>query len=83
MSLLNQTNPIDTFLQCGQQFLAAPNLLNGLELDDAVIALKRHAHLQLNNDELAATLGQFSPLIRNLDVAALQPIFERVQRLLA
>jgi hypothetical protein len=83
MSLLNQTNPIDSFMQCSRQFLASPNLLNGLALDDAVIALKRHAHLQLNNDELAATLGELPPLIRNLDVAALRPLFERVERLLA
>jgi hypothetical protein len=82
MSLLNQTNPVDTFIQCGRQFLAAPNILNGLELDDAVVALKRHARVQLVNEELATVLEQFPPLIRNLNVSSLQLLFERVMTLL-
>lgn len=83
MSLLNQTNPIDTFVLCGRQFLAEPEILHGLAFDDAVIALKRHAHVQLNNAALAEALGPFSRLIRERDVATLHTLFAQVEAMLA
>jgi hypothetical protein len=49
-----------------------------MEFDDAVVALKRHAHVELNNAELAESLGGFSRLIRDQEVEQLRPLFEQI-----
>lgn len=83
MSLLNPGNPAELFIQCGRRFLASPGPVTGIEFDDAVIALKRHAHLQLHDEELAAALLPFSRLIREQAVERVAPLFAEVVELLA
>ncbi len=78
MSLLKPADPVEIFTRCGSRFLESPDPVNGIEFDDAVVALKRHAYVVLDNSELADTLGQFSRLIRDRQVEQLRPLFEQV-----
>lgn len=82
MSLLNQPSPIETFVQCGKAFIDAPNPGTGIEFDDAVIALKRHALIQLKNESLADVLTQLSRPIRDQDIAAVKQLFESANSML-
>lgn len=76
MSLLNPADPIEIFTRCGERFLSSPDPVNGMEFDDAVVALKRHAHVVLGNEVLAASLSPFGKMIRNREVDELRPLFE-------
>ena len=78
MSLLNQKNPFDTFTQCANNFLKAPGPGAGIELDDAVVALKRHARVVLNDEALATQLEQLARPIRDQEMETLQRLFEAI-----
>jgi len=78
VSLLNPANPIDIFIECGQRFIATPNPVSGIEFDDAVVALKRHARVQLGDEALATSLEPFARLIRDQAVERLAPLFDEV-----
>ena len=78
MSLLNQKNPFDTFTQCATRFIQSPEISAGIELDDAVVALKRHARVVLNDEGLAMQLEQLARPIRDRDTGTLQPLFETI-----
>jgi len=60
-------------------FLAAPNLVNGIDFDDAAVTLKRYVVSVLNDQELASTLTRFQKLIRQLDVATLRDLVSQVE----
>jgi len=64
-------------------FLEAPNLVNGIDFDDAAVTLKRYAVSVLNDQELASTLARFQKLIRQLDVATLRELVSQVEHRLA
>ena len=83
MSLLNQPSPIDTFTQCTEAFIDNPNPGTGIELDDAVVALKRHARVQLKDEPLAAELERMSRPIRDQDLGSVKQLFDSVKLLLA
>ncbi len=78
MSLLNQKNPFDTFAQCATRFIQSPEISVGIELDDAVVALKRHSRVVLNDEGLATQLEQLARPIRERDLDTLQPLFEEI-----
>lgn len=78
MSLLKQKNPFVTFTDCASRFLAAPEITTGIDLDDAVVALKRHARVVLNDEPLAMQLEQFTRPIRDRDLETLRSLFEAI-----
>lgn len=51
MSLLNPANPIKICSRCGRRFLASPDPIGGMEFDDDMLALKRHAHVVLQDKQ--------------------------------
>lgn len=82
MSLLNPQNPIDIFIRSGKNFLQSPSAGAGIEFDDAVIALKRHSLVQLNDHKLSAMLGKFGSLIREQAIEQLSTLFEETEEYL-
>ena len=78
MSLLKQKNPFETFTECARRFLEAPEITAGIDLDDAVVALKRHARVVLNDEPLAMQLEQLARPIRDRDLEGLRPLFEAI-----
>lgn len=78
MSLLNQKNPFDTFMQCANRFLESADITVGIELDDAVVALKRHARVVLNDEPLAVQLEQLARPVRERDLDTLRPLIEAI-----
>jgi hypothetical protein len=80
VSLINQLDCIEIFLQSGERFLASPDPINGMEFDDAVVALKRHAHVVMKDAELAAQLQPLGRMIREREVQALQPLFDALRQ---
>ena len=82
MSLLNPQNHIDIFIQSGKAFLQSPNAGTGIEFDDAVVALKRHSLVHLNDQELSAMLTKYSKAIRDLDTELLSSLFTETEEYL-
>ena len=82
MSLLNPQNPIDIFIQSGRSYLQSPNAITGIEFDDAVVALKRHSLVQLDDHELHTMLGKFGGLIRNQVIDEISSLFEETENYL-
>lgn len=82
MSLLNQPSPIETFVQRGKAFIDSPNPATGIEFDDALVALKRHARVQLKNEPLAEALEKLSRPIRDQEIDTVKQLFETVNSLL-
>ena len=78
MSLLNPTNAIDLFISTGSGFLQNPSIQNGLDFDDAIVALKRYNSLQLKDHALTTTLNQLARLLREQDIETLTPLYEQV-----
>lgn len=78
MSLLKQKNPFDTFMQCAHRFLEAPEITTGIDLDDAVVALKRHARVVLNDEPLAMQLELLARPVRDRDLETLRPLVESI-----
>ena len=78
MSLLKQKNPFDTFMQCVYRFLEAPEITTGIDLDDAIVALKRHARVVLNNEPLAMQLEQLARPLRDRDLDTLRTLIEEI-----
>lgn len=79
MSLLNPQNLIDIFIQTGRDFLQAPGPGTGIEFDDAVIALKRHSLVHLNDHELSGMLEKFSRLIREQATDQISCLFDETE----
>jgi hypothetical protein len=70
---------VNGFRDKARAFLASPNLMTGLELDDAAVTLKRYVLTELKDQSLASLLARFPKLIRALDVAALGPLVDEVE----
>jgi hypothetical protein len=70
---------VNGFRDKARAFLESPNLMTGLELDDASVTLKRYVLTELKDQPLASTLARFPKLIRALDVASLEPLVAEVE----
>lgn len=81
MSLSSE--PVERFIQRGNQFFEKPDVMTALEFDDAVVVFKRYALDQLKSTDIAYMLADFAGLIRALDSASLRPKFDRVLEKLA
>ena len=67
------------FREKAQAFVANPSVLNGIDLDDASVTLKRYALSELHDAQMGIALGNCQKLIRSLDVAAVKRLLEEVE----
>lgn len=70
---------VENFRARAQAFLTEPNLMTGIDFDDAAVTLKRYVLTELHDQELASVLARFQKLIRGLDVDALAPLVAEVE----
>ena len=70
---------LENFRVKAQAFLSEPNLMTGIDFDDATVTLKRYVLTELHDQDLASMLARFQKLIRGLDVAALAPLVAEVE----
>mgnify|MGYP000609160693 CR=1 FL=1 len=71
---------LDNFREKARAFLADPNAINGIDLDDAAVALKRYVLSEMRDQETASLLARFPKLIRALDSASLSGMITDVER---
>lgn len=67
---------IEDFTGKARAFLDQPNIVTGMELDDAVVTLKRFVLSQLADQDLASVLTRYPKLIRVLDVDGLRALVD-------
>lgn len=60
-------------------FLDTPNLMTGIDFDDASVRLKRYVLSELHDQELGSLLARFPRLIREMDVATLTGLVTEIQ----
>lgn len=66
-----------------QAFLAQPNLVTGIDFDDAAVTLKRYVLSVMHDEQLGSLLARFQKLIRKLDVDSLSQLLTEVEERLA
>jgi len=74
---------LSAFREKARVFLAEPNPINGIDLDDAAVTLKRYALSVMHDEELGIALGRFQKLIRELDVDGVSKLVGEVESRLA
>lgn len=74
---------LNGFIQAAEAFLADQNLVNGINLDDATVSLKRYVLSELHDQAAASELAKIPPLIRGLDTAALAELVGELKQRLA
>ncbi len=73
---------LDSFLKAAEAYLAEPTLVNGIDLDDATVTLKRYVLSELHDQATAIELAKISPLVKHLETTVVsQLISELRQRL--
>jgi hypothetical protein len=70
---------LDDFRIKAGAFLADPNIVTGIDFDDAAVTLKRYVLSELHDQQLASTLASFQKLIRELDVDTLSRLTTEVE----
>ena len=71
---------IKDFQDKSRKFLEKPDVMSGLELDDAVVTLKRFVLTELHDEALGSLLAGLPRLIRRLDIAALTEKIGAIER---
>jgi len=74
---------LDNFRGKARAFLADPNAINGIDLDDAAVTLKRFVLTETKDTQLGSALADFQKLIRQLDVDAVSAVVAEVERRLS
>jgi hypothetical protein len=74
---------INDFRAKAQAFLDGPGLMTGIELDDAVVTLKRFVLTELRDQALGSILATMPKMIRQLDVTGLRARVDEVETALA
>ena len=74
---------LNQFLEKAQSFVADPSLVNGIDLDDASVTLKRYVLSVIHDEQLGSSLARLHKLIRRLDVAAISELAAEVEDKLA
>ena len=74
---------LKSFREKARAFLSDPNLIAGIDFDDAAVTLKRYVLSELHDQELGSTLARFPKLIRQLDVDSLSDLIAEVEQRLA
>ncbi len=68
----------DKFSRLSGEFVETGSAMTGIDLDDAVIALKRYALSVMKNEELGQLLGQFRDPVRACDRESVKALTEQV-----
>ena len=71
------------FSNAARAFLEQPSPITGIDLDDAVVALKRYVLSELHDQDTASLLARFPERIRVLDTAVLADMIADVEGRLA
>lgn len=71
------------FREKAQAFLADPSLVNGIDLDDASVTLKRYVLSVMHDEQLGTLLSRFHKLIRSPNVQQLSELVAEVEARLA
>ncbi|MES9879232.1 MAG: hypothetical protein ABW162_18285 [Candidatus Sedimenticola sp. PURPLELP] len=79
MSLKVAYNPFEAFVKRGDAYVEKPGVVNGIEFDDATVALKRHVISQLHDEELALKLNRLGELIRKQHNEEIPALFEEIR----
>lgn len=67
------------FREKAQAFLAEPNFVTGIDLDDATVTLKRYVLSEMGDESLGSLLVKFQRPIRELDVERLSQLIAEVE----
>lgn len=70
---------LENFRAKARAFLSDPNLIAGIDFDDAAVTLKRYVLSEMHDQELGSTLARFPKLIRQLDGASLSGLVAEVE----
>ena len=70
---------LDNVREKARIFLAEPNFINGIDLDDAAVTLKRYVLTEMQDERLGSLLTGFQKLIRQLDADAVSAIVTEVE----
>jgi hypothetical protein len=71
------------FREKAQAFLAEPNFVTGIDLDDATVTLKRYVLSEMRNNALGNLLGRFHKPIREANIQLLSEMIAEVEAGLA
>ena len=70
---------LDNFTETARAFLADPNAINGIDLDDAAVTLKSYVLTEVKDAQLGSAVAGFQKLIRQLDVDAVSAVVAEVE----
>ncbi len=70
---------LDNFLKAAEVYLAEPTLVNGIDLDDATVTLKRYVLSELKDQPTASELGRIPQLIRQSGVDAIDALVAEIK----
>ena len=71
---------LDNFRDKARAFLAEPNFIHGIDLDDAAVALNRYVLTEMRDEQLGSALVGIQKTIRKLDVNAVSEILRLVEK---
>lgn len=74
---------LSDFSEKARAFLDDPNLMSGIDFDDASVTLKRYVLTELKDVALGSRLAEFPRLIRALDVETLKGLVAEVEAALS
>ena len=72
----------ENFLRLASEFEISQNPVTGIDLDDAIVRLKRYALSQERNEELAQLLHDMGRLVRSRDMDAYSDRLQRIRDML-
>ena len=73
---------VGRFLRLAEQFEASQNPVTGIELDDAMVALKRYILSVENNQDAASLLNRLGKLLRSRDMGEFSSTLAAVRNIL-
>ena len=71
------------FQHKAQAFLAEPNIITGIDLDDATVTLKRYVLSEMGDESLGGLLAKFHKPIRESNIELLSQLIADVEARLA
>jgi hypothetical protein len=69
----------ENFLRLAAQFEGSQNPVTGIDLDDAIVKLKRYALSQERNEELAQLLHEMGRLVRSRNMDAYPALLRQIR----
>ena len=78
MTLAKEKDPVSSFIQSGESYLANPGVMSGMAFDDATVVLKRHLFSVMDDESVTTKLNQLSKLIRQQEKESVGPAFNEI-----